>query len=524
MSDKARLFLRTCTKITELKNSEKSRIVLVYSRITGQVYVVKYLESEKLENLYALYVSLQRLSCRLLPRMNYVYRDGSQLIVIEEFINGRTLENLLSGGEYFSDERIRNILLQMCEGLSLLHKKDIIHQDIKPSNIILTSDDIVKLIDFDVARTYKYGREQNTQYFGTKGYAAPEQYGWGQTDKRADIYALGITMQLLKPQSGLLQRIVRKMLQFDPNNRYQSVDEIIAELNGEYKYAFYSLPLNEIEIMLKDKLVSFRPPIPEQQKDYAFNKNDIDMSFPISLVNSYEFETHEQALQVAMEEFEQIMFAHIDEYIMDTLDFYKAYSLQKYCVYQENDRNYYYNINKKVEKIIGEVEAKFRLNLPDYLKRFECIPTYTNFAGSEDRRNFHLWQLKHIEETNYTAEIRQNFFNRTMANTAQRFIAYADEILHTKIAIDENRIIRTEGGKRKIATAYSFNIDDVCLKFMEEILNSTQKVLEDNPTLREDVEGLIRKSYLPELKSALKEKMQEIMEFLQQNSKTEKAY
>ena len=58
MSDKARLFLRTCTKITELKNSEKSRIVLVYSRITGQVYVVKYLESEKLENLYALYVSL----------------------------------------------------------------------------------------------------------------------------------------------------------------------------------------------------------------------------------------------------------------------------------------------------------------------------------------------------------------------------------------------------------------------------------------------------------------------------------
>lgn len=211
----------------------------------------------------------------------------------------------------------------------------------------MTSDDIVKLIDFDVARTYKYGREQNTQYFGTKGYAAPEQYGWGQTDRRADIYALGITMQLLKPQSGLLQRVVRKMLQFDPNNRYQSVDEIIAELNGEYKYAFYSLPLNEIEIMLKDKLVSFRPPIPEQQKDYAFNKNDIDMSFPISLVNSYEFETHEQALQVAMEEFEQIMFAHIDEYIMDTLDFYKAYSLQKYCVYQENDRNYYYNINKR---------------------------------------------------------------------------------------------------------------------------------------------------------------------------------
>ena len=56
-----------------------------------------------------------------------------------------------------------------------------------------------------------------------------------------------------------------------------------------------------------------------------FNKNDIDVSFPISLVNSYDFETQQEALQVAMEEFEQLMFSNMDTYIMDVLDYYKAH-------------------------------------------------------------------------------------------------------------------------------------------------------------------------------------------------------
>lgn len=523
MNDNAQLFLNTCTKIDELNSSEKSRVVLVYSNIVKQVYAVKYLKSSELDKLYALYKNLQSFYCKIIPRISYVYRDDSQLIVIEEFINGRTLENLLADGEFFSDERIKNILVQLCEGLSFLHKKDIVHQDIKPANIILTSDDIVKLIDFDVARTYKYDQKYNTQYFGTKGYAAPEQYGWGQTDRRSDIYALGVTLQKMEPKSLLLQKITAKALQFDPNNRYQSVDEIMAEINGEYTYYFKKLPLNEIEIMLKNKINMFRPKLP-QQKEYMFNKNDIDMSFPISLVNSYDFETKQQARQVAMDEFEQLMFNNIDEYIMDTLDYYKSYCLKKYCVYQPNAENYYYNVNKQVEKLIEEVAARFKLDFPEYIRVFDFVPQYTNFAGSEDRLNFHLWQLKHIEETNYTAEIRQNFFNRTMANTAQRFIAYADEFLQTTIEINENRIIRTENGKKTVGTAYYFNIDKVCLKFMEEILNSTQKVLQASPTLSEDVEGLLQKSYLPELKKALADKTQEIMSFLKQNSETEKAY
>ena len=523
MSSDVQLFLETCTKIDELSKSEKSKIVLVYSNITRLVYVVKYLKNDDLDKLYALYKNLQTLHCKLIPKISYLYRDDVQLIVIEEFINGRALADLLMEQKDFSDEKIKDILLQLCKGLSFLHKKDIIHQDIKPSNILLTNDDVLKLIDFDVARTYKYDQKYNTQYFGTKGYAAPEQYGWGQTDNRSDIYALGNTIQMLKPKSNLLRRIVYKALQFDPDNRYQSVNEIIAEVNGEYRYCFKELPLNEIEIMLKDKINLFKPKIPET-KDYMFNKNDIDVSFPISLVNSYDFETQQEALQVAMEEFEQLMFSNMDTYIMDVLDYYKAHHLKKYCVYQSIDTNYYYSVNKKVEKLIEEVEGRFKLKFPDYIKIFEFIPEYTNFAGSEDRANFHLWQLKHIEKTNYVAEIKLNFFNRTMADTTQRFIAYADEFLQTTIDIGENRIIKMKDGKKVVDTAYHFNIDKVCIKFMEEILNSTQKVLQNSSDLRGDVEGLIQKSYLPELKKALEKKTQEILYFLKRNNSIEKAY
>lgn len=111
-----------------------------------------------------------------------------------------------------------------------------------------------------------------------------------------------------------------------------------------------------------------------------------------------------------------------------------------------------------------------------------------------------------------------------MADTTQRFIAYADEFLQTTIDIGENRIIKVKDGKKVVDTAYHFNIDKVCIKFMEEILNSTQKVLQNSSDLQGDIEGLIQKSYLPELKKALEKKTQEILYFLKRNNSIEKAY
>ena len=123
MSNDVQLFLETCTKIDELSKSEKSKIVLVYSNITRLVYVVKYLKNDDLEKLHTLYKNLQTLHCKLIPKISYLYRDDVQLIVIEEFINGRTLADLSMEQKDFPDEEIKDILLQLCKGLSFFAQK-----------------------------------------------------------------------------------------------------------------------------------------------------------------------------------------------------------------------------------------------------------------------------------------------------------------------------------------------------------------------------------------------------------------
>ena len=80
--------------------------------------------------------------------------------------------------------------------LGYLHsqKPPCIYRDVKPANMILRPDNTVALIDFGIARTYKPGQREDTVILGTRGYAAPEQFGGSQTDARTDIFGLGMTM------------------------------------------------------------------------------------------------------------------------------------------------------------------------------------------------------------------------------------------------------------------------------------------------------------------------------------------
>lgn len=113
--------------------------------------------------------------------------------------------------------------------LEFLHGKDIIHRDIKPSNIILANDGHIRLIDFDAARMPKEDLEQDTRLLGTRGYVPPEQYGFAQTDARADIYSLGVTMnQLLGHKAHKLRyrRIIAKCTDLNPDKRYQSARQV----------------------------------------------------------------------------------------------------------------------------------------------------------------------------------------------------------------------------------------------------------------------------------------------------------
>lgn len=135
-----------------------------------------------------------------LPKVaDYFAENGKQYLVMD-FVEGQTLEQIVAATPGFLPEPI--VLAwaeQLCDVLDYLHTRQppIIFRDLKPANIMLTRDGKIKLIDFGIARFFKSGKTKDTAAYGTMGYAAPEQFGTGQTDARSDIYSLGVTLHFL---------------------------------------------------------------------------------------------------------------------------------------------------------------------------------------------------------------------------------------------------------------------------------------------------------------------------------------
>lgn len=144
---------------------------------------------------------LARLSHPNIVRVSDYFQDGERHYMIMEFIQGRTLEEMLDEQtEPFPEEQVLAWAEQLCDVLGYLHSQNpkIIYRDLKPGNVmVLDGTDTVKLIDFGIARFYKPGKQKDTIELGTPGYAPPEQHGKGQTDERSDLYALGAMLHHL---------------------------------------------------------------------------------------------------------------------------------------------------------------------------------------------------------------------------------------------------------------------------------------------------------------------------------------
>ncbi len=144
---------------------------------------------------------LARLSHPNIVRVTDRFQEGERHYMVMEFIEGKTLEQLLEErDEPFPEEQVLIWAQQLCDALAYLHSQNpkIIYRDLKPANVmVVDGTDTVKLIDFGIARFYKPGQTKDTIHFGTQGYAPPEQYGKLQTDERADIYALGALLHHL---------------------------------------------------------------------------------------------------------------------------------------------------------------------------------------------------------------------------------------------------------------------------------------------------------------------------------------
>ena len=135
-----------------------------------------------------------------LPKVSDFFTEAGKHYLVMDFIQGQTLEQLLGQTtDFLPEKQVVDWALQLCDVLTYLHTRQppIIFRDLKPSNIMLDADGRIKLIDFGIARTFQPGKSRDTQAMGTPGYAAPEQYGTGQSDPRSDINALGVTLHRL---------------------------------------------------------------------------------------------------------------------------------------------------------------------------------------------------------------------------------------------------------------------------------------------------------------------------------------
>ncbi|MCR5727756.1 MAG: protein kinase [Lachnospiraceae bacterium] len=175
-----------------------------------------------------------------IPNIVDVYDDGTRLTVIEEYISGYSLLEMSNADHIFTIVEIVSIVTKLCNIVASLHDLNppIIHRDIKPSNVIVSTEGDVYLIDLNAAKFFDETKSEDTALLGTQGYAAPEQYGFGSSSVKTDIYAVGALISHLLSlceekntiEANRLYQVADKCMQIDPRKRYNSVSMLKSAL------------------------------------------------------------------------------------------------------------------------------------------------------------------------------------------------------------------------------------------------------------------------------------------------------
>lgn len=224
-----------------LKENKKTKIQLAFNEDTKKTCILRTCKNRNLLDVYNKLAEIRH------PNISVVYKCfyfNNDTYILEEYINGKSLDIILNEKGKFTEKQTAKIIYNICLGLECLHnyKPPIIHNDIKASNIIVCDDGNVKLFDFDISRTYKEGVYKNTKLMGTEEYAAPEHYGFGQSEPSTDVYSLGVTMhemltrKRLTPDhkviyKGKLSKIIKKCIEIDTSKRYPNASELKHDLN-----------------------------------------------------------------------------------------------------------------------------------------------------------------------------------------------------------------------------------------------------------------------------------------------------
>lgn len=236
LSDEAVMALFSYDEIRPL--NEKGNVCLLQDRESGEIVVRKILRDYDL----SVYSFLKDAPVAGMPGILNYFEGDNGLIVLEEYIEGKTVEEVLMTGGCDEPEAVY-IATAVCRILSTLHglPVPIIHRDVKPSNILISSKGEVFLLDMNVSKWYDPDRNDDTRYLGTQYYAAPEQAGFGlaASSPKTDIYNLGVTLNVMltgklpkeELPSGKPGEIIRRCISMDAERRY-TAEELLEELES----------------------------------------------------------------------------------------------------------------------------------------------------------------------------------------------------------------------------------------------------------------------------------------------------
>lgn len=220
-----------------LKESEDSSTFLVKETATGILCVLKWGRNRQAEFLRNEMEIMEKMADRKLsgvPKAYRIFEENGEVYLVREYIEGMSLAQMVLQKGGISEAEICRISRKICQTAEQFQNPDepMIHRDIKPENIVVTPGGEVVFIDFGTMRSYKKDGSRDTFVVGTRGTAAPEQYGYIQTDQRTDVYAIGQTMLYMVSESyemnqlsecavsRRMKKIIEKACSFEPDKRY----------------------------------------------------------------------------------------------------------------------------------------------------------------------------------------------------------------------------------------------------------------------------------------------------------------
>ena len=218
--------------VRALSRRDEDEVLLLCHKTLGRSIVVRSYREP-----IAAYEQLKTIRHPNLPEVFECRRFADGQVVLEEYVHGTMLSDVLERTT-FSYRNARRLLYGIGAALSALHGMAVVHRDVKPENVMVSDDGRAMLLDLNASRLHAPEKRNDTVVLGTIGYAPPEQFGISQSDATADVYALGVLLNVLltgchpseRLARGRAGKLVLKCTQIDPKHRFPSVEKLLQAL------------------------------------------------------------------------------------------------------------------------------------------------------------------------------------------------------------------------------------------------------------------------------------------------------